>query len=153
MVLRHIEYAGNHPLAEEMVIVVLGTGDERHQRDHDEIRRRFEGSSFEVRCEVVMNRAGHMEVGRGVSDPGRRLAGCENVGSRPVQHIHITAQGTCVLCCQDYFEEYVVGDLTSNSIHEVMSGDEMSRYRRQAYGLEDASDDFICRHCVSALTR
>lgn len=153
IVLRHIEYAGNHPLADEMAIVVLGTGDDQHQENFEQITRHFEDSHFDVRYEAVLNRAGNIDVGLAPSDPGRRLAGCENVGSRPVQHIHITATGSCVLCCQDYSEDYVVGDLNTDSIHEVMSGEALARYRRLAYGLEEALADFICRHCVSALTR
>jgi hypothetical protein len=151
--LNHIAYAGAHPVAEEMAIVVLGTGDDEHQENFEQIRSHFDGSLFDVRYEAVLNRAGNIDVGLAPSDPGRRLAGCENVGSRPLQHIHITATGTCVLCCQDYGEDYVVGDLNTDSIHEVMSGDAMARYRRWSYGLDEAPDDFICRNCVSALTR
>ncbi len=36
------------PLADVMKIVVLGTGDEVHDRDFDAIRERFAGSRFTV---------------------------------------------------------------------------------------------------------
>ena len=80
----------------------------------------------------------------------RRLAGCDNVGSRPLQHLHITPHGKCVLCCEDYDEKYVVGDLTQSTIAEVLAGDEMAKLRRWVYGLEEAPEDFICRDCVFA---
>jgi radical SAM protein with 4Fe4S-binding SPASM domain len=82
-----------------------------------------------------------------------KLAGCELIGSRPLQHLHITATGDCILCCQDYDENYVVGDLKTQSVRAVLEGDEMARMRRMAYGVEDSPEDFICRSCVFAITR
>jgi hypothetical protein len=35
----------------------------------------------------------------------------------------------------------------------VLESDEMARMRRMAYGVEDSTDDFICRNCVFAITR
>jgi radical SAM protein with 4Fe4S-binding SPASM domain len=74
------------------------------------------------------------------------------MGSRPIQHLHITPSGNCVLCCQDYDEAYVVGNLHRESIHEVLSGPEMSKFRRMAYGIEKAPDNFICNNCIFAKT-
>jgi len=73
------------------------------------------------------------------------------MGSRPLQHLHVTANGTCVLCCQDYFERHVIGDLAKQSIREVLEGDELRRLRRMIYGLEDAAPDLLCRTCNYAL--
>ena len=61
--------------------------------------------------------------------------------------------GACIICCQDYDENYVVGDLTRASIRDVLAGEEMARIRRWTYGVEEAPADFICRTCVFALTR
>ena len=75
------------------------------------------------------------------------------MGSRPIQHLHITPAGKAILCCQDYDENYVVGDVATHSIAEVLEGDEMAKMRRWVYGVEDAPPDFICRTCVFALQR
>jgi MoaA/NifB/PqqE/SkfB family radical SAM enzyme len=152
-VLRNLDYLKDKPLAHQMNMVVLGTGDEKHQRDFDEIRDRFAGSRFEVQHHVVMDRAGWLEVGLKPQEKNRRLAGCDNVGSRPIQHLHITPRGKCVLCCEDYDENYVVGDLTKNTMAEVLAGDELAKMRRWVYGVEEAPDDFMCRSCVFAKTR
>lgn len=152
-VLRNLDYLKDKPLAQQMVIVVLGTGNETHQADFEAIRERFAGSRFEVRYDVVMDRAGWLDVGLKPADNSRRLAGCDNVGSRPIQHLHITPQGKCVLCCEDYDENYVVGDLTGSSIAEVLEGDELAKMRRWVYGIEEAPADFMCRNCVFARTR
>jgi MoaA/NifB/PqqE/SkfB family radical SAM enzyme len=150
VVLRNLDYMKDRPVAGEMKIVVLGRGDDEHQGDLDAIRERFAGSRFSVEGHVVMDRAGWLDVGIKAKDRGKRLAGCDNVGSRPIQHLHITPHGKCVLCCEDYDENYVVGDLTRSSIAEVLAGDELAKMRRWIYGVEEAPDDFMCRDCVFA---
>jgi hypothetical protein len=153
VVLRNLDYLKDKPLAEQMNLVVLGTGDDTHQRDFESIRDRFAGSRFQVEKSVVMDRAGWLDVGIKPADRHRRLAGCDNVGSRPLQHLHITPHGKCVLCCEDYDENYVVGDLTTGTILEVLEGPELAKMRRWVYGIEEAPDDFMCRNCIFARTR
>jgi len=153
MVLRNLDYLKGLPLAEQMNMVVLGTGNETHQRDYEAIRDRFAGSRFEVQHHVVMDRAGWLDIGLHAASPKRRLAGCDNIGSRPIQHLHITPKGTCVLCCEDYDENYVVGDLRTATISEVLAGPELARMRRWVYGIEEAPEDFMCRKCIFARTR
>jgi Radical SAM superfamily/Iron-sulfur cluster-binding domain len=150
VVLRNLDYMKDLHVADEMKIVVLGKGDQEHQSDFESIRDRFAGSRFIVEPHVVMDRAGWLDVGMKAQDRNKRLAGCDNVGSRPLQHLHITPHGKCVLCCEDYDEKYVVGDLTQSSIAEVLEGDELARMRRWIYGLEEAPEDFMCRDCVFA---
>lgn len=150
IVLKNMLYAKDQRIAEQMKIVVLGTGDERHARDFEEIRTLFAGSRFNVEHHTVMDRAGYLEVGLSVQTPDQRLRGCDNLGSRPLQHLHITASGKCVLCCEDYDENYVVGDLAQSSVREVLEGDELAKFRRFAYGIDHAPDDFICRKCIFA---
>jgi len=33
-----------------------------------------------------------------------------------------------------------------------LTGPEMMKMRKWIYGIEEAPDDFICRHCVNAIT-
>lgn len=150
-VLRNLDYAKDKKIAEEMDMVVLGTGDERHKSDYEEIRQRFAGSLFNVKYFEVNDRAGYLNIGLKVAGSKRKLKGCNLVGSRPLQHLHITPHGKCVLCCQDYSEHHVVGDLRHDTIHEVLTGPAMKLMRRWVYGHEDAPADFICRNCEFAL--
>jgi hypothetical protein len=150
VVLRNLDHMKDKPLAQQMNIVVLGTGDATHDADFEAIRERFANTRFNVEKHVVMDRAGWLDVGLKAADRMRPLAGCDNVGSRPLQHLHITPQGKCVLCCEDYDEKYVVGDLTQSSIAEVLAGDEIAKLRRWVYGIEEAPEDFMCRDCVFA---
>ena len=150
IVLRNLDYAKDVAVAADMKVVVLGVGDAMHDADFAAIGERFAGSRFSVEKHVVMDRAGWLDVG--LKPPARKthLRGCDNVGSRPLQHLHITPAGKCVLCCEDYDERYVVGDLTTTTIAAVLEGDEVARLRKWVYGIEEAPADFICRNCVFA---
>jgi radical SAM family protein/iron-sulfur cluster protein len=152
LVLRHVEYAATRAVAEQMDMVVLGTGDDNHERDFEEIRRRFEGSRFTIKYFEVNDRAGYLGIGLGRSQPPKRLRGCDLVGSRPLQHLHINPRGQCILCCQDYTESQVVGDLTTTRVADVLTGPGLATMRRWTYGLEEAPASFICRSCKFALT-
>jgi MoaA/NifB/PqqE/SkfB family radical SAM enzyme len=153
MILRNLEHARDKPVAEKMDMAVLGTGDADHKRDFEEISARFAGSRFDVKYYEVMDRAGYLQIGHRPASRETRLCGCENVGSRPLQHLHITPQGKCVLCCEDYDGKYVVGDLTRETLDEVLTGPAMALMRRWVYGLEKAPADFLCYGCTFALTR
>lgn len=152
-VLRNLDYAKDRAVGEDMHIVVLGTDDETHQRDFEAMQERFAGSRFDVRYWVVNDRAGYLQIGLKAKDADKRLCGCEHMGSRPLHHLHINPYGQCLLCCQDYNETVVVGDLNHQSVREALTGDDFAQARRWAYGVEDAADDFICQNCKFALKR
>jgi len=152
VVLRNLDHCKDLPVAEQMDMVVLGTGDERHQSDYREIQERFAGSRFNVKYFEVNDRAGYLRIGHSAKAAQRRLRGCDLVGSRPLQHLHINPRGQCILCCQDYRETEVVGDLTVSTVDEVLRGPGLARMRRWVYGLEESPASFICRSCKFART-
>jgi hypothetical protein len=151
-VLEHLEYMKDKAVAETMDLIVLGQDDDQHRADTEALRQRFGGSRFNVRNFEIMDRAGYLPIGLKPDKPFEKLRGCNNTGSRPLEHIHINPQGQCVLCCEDYDEFHKVGDLTRQTIDEVLSGEEMARLRRMIYGVDEAPDDFICRKCIFALS-
>lgn len=153
IVLKNLDYVRDKPVAERMDIVVLGTGDATHKADHAAIVERFAGSRFDVKYYEVMDRAGYLQIGLKPALPERRLGGCENGGSRPLQHIHITPRAKVVFCCEDYDEYHIVGDLAESSVAEVLAGDEIARLRRWSYGLEESPANFMCRKCTYSLRR
>jgi len=125
-----------------MDLIVLGHEDDQHKTDTEALSERFGGSFFNVRNFEIMDRAGYLPIGLKPDKPFEKLCGCNNTGSRPIEHIHINPQGQCILCCEDYDEFHKVGDLTTQTIDEVLSGEEMARLRRMVY---------ICRKCIFAL--
>jgi pyruvate-formate lyase-activating enzyme len=150
-VLANVDYLAEHPISPKMDIVVLGEANESLDRETDAIRRRFADTPFEVRGFEANDRAGYLEVGLGVEDLTAPLRGCDHMGSRPIQQLHINPHGQCILCCQDYDENEVVGDLTQQSLQEVLIGPQMVRARRLVYGLDESASDYICRGCRFAL--
>jgi pyruvate-formate lyase-activating enzyme len=149
-VIANIEAMRARALAEETAIVVLGEQDEAHRRDVAEIRRRFEPQGWQVRPFRIRSRPAS---GTFVPEPPpkKKLKGCELMGSRPFEHLHVTATAKAVLCCQDYYERLVVGDLKTQTVAQVLGGDTMARLRRWTYGVEEAPADFLCRRCEFAL--
>jgi pyruvate-formate lyase-activating enzyme len=153
LVLRNLDYMKGLAIAPRMEIVVLGLGDRRHRQDFHSIAERFAGSAFETKYYETMDRAGNVATGHRPEKRHRNLCGCAQTGSRPVEWVHVTPHGKCVLCCQDYFDRYVVGDLHEESLDDILGGSRMALLRRWVYGLEEAPDDFICRDCIYALSR
>jgi pyruvate-formate lyase-activating enzyme len=149
-VLANIDAMRAAALAEEAAIVVLGNEDEDHRRDIAEIRAHFEPLGWQVKPFRIRSRP---SSGTFVPEPPakKKLRGCELMGSRPFEHLHVTATARAVLCCQDYYERLVVGDLKTQTVAEVLGGDTMARLRRWTYGVEEAPDDFLCRRCEFAL--
>ncbi len=152
LVLRNLEYIKDKPLAPQMDIAVLGKGDAVHRLDFEQISEHFANTRFKIHFYEVMDRAGAVPIGLHPETRHERLCGCEQTGSRIVQWVHITPHADCVLCCQDYFDKYVVGNLNEQSLEEILTGPRMSLYRRWVYGIEPAPADFICRGCIYALT-
>ena len=149
-VLENIDAMRTRSLSEETAIVVLGEGDEAHRRDVDAITARFAPKGWDVREHRIRSRP---DSGTYVPEPSpkKTLRGCELMGSRPFEHLHVTATAKAVLCCQDYYEILTVGDLKTQTVAELLGGDTMARLRKWTYGVEEAPADFLCRRCEFAL--
>jgi hypothetical protein len=137
-------------LADEIAVVLLGHMDADHDRDTEEIRARFEPRGWKIKQFPIRSRPGS---GTYVPEPPARktLRGCDLMGSRPFEHLHVTATGKAVLCCQDYYEHLPIGDVQTQTIAEILGGDTLARLRRWVYGVEEAPADFICRRCEFSL--
>ncbi len=64
----------------------------------------------------------------------------------PFRDMDVWADGKAVLCCEDWNEEYVVGDLTDESLAEVWRGRVLSE-ARALHASGRGSDVFICAKC------
>ena len=149
-VLENVDNLAANRLSEESAIVVLGEEDDAHRRDVEEIRRRFEPKGWTIRPFKLRSRPSSGTY-LPSPPPKKRLRGCEQMGSRPFEHLHVTATAKAVLCCQDYYEKLTVGDLKTETVAQILGGETMARLRRWAYGAEEAPEDFLCRRCEFAL--
>ena len=149
-VLANVDALRARAISEETAIVVLGEEDDVHREDVARIRARFEPRGWEVKPFRIRSRPAS---GTFVPEPPpkKKLRGCELMGSRPFEHLHVTATGRAVLCCQDYYERLTVGDLKTQTVAEILGGDTMARLRRWTYGVEEAPADFLCRRCEFAV--
>ena len=149
-VLRNVDAMRARALAEDTAIVVLGDEDEDHRRDVEAIRERFGPKGWTIRPQKIRSRPAS---GTYVPEPPpkKKLRGCDLMGSRPFEHLHVTATAKAVLCCQDYYENLTVGDLKTQTVAELLGGDTMARLRKWTYGVEEAPADFLCRRCEFAL--
>jgi len=149
-VLANVDAMHARSLADETAIVVLGDEDDAHRRDVEEITARFGPNGWTVKPFKIRSRP---SSGTYVPQPPpkKKLRGCELMGSRPFEHLHVTATAKAVLCCQDYYEHLTVGDLKTQTVAQLLGGDTMARLRKWTYGVEEAPADFLCRSCEFAL--
>jgi MoaA/NifB/PqqE/SkfB family radical SAM enzyme len=149
-VLANIDAMRARSLAEETAIVVLGEEDDAHRKDVEDITARFAPKGWRIKPFKIRSRP---SSGTFVPEPPakKKLRGCELMGSRPFEHLHVTATAKAVLCCQDYYERLTLGDLRTQTVAELLGGDTMARLRKWTYGVEEAPDDFLCRRCEFAL--
>lgn len=75
------------------------------------------------------------------------LGGC----ARMREHIHVDVEGKVFLCCQDYLQQHVWGDLGVETAASVWHGATANLYRSMVSGDTPAPDDFICRRCAEVV--
>lgn len=135
------------------IIQVQGLGDSAHQRNFAGVQDFFDHPRADVRLRVSHDRAGHLPAPWSWRIRHRSLHGCSYapLGSMVINLVHINAKGECFICCQDFDEKYVAGNVLDSPLDEILSGPKMQELRRWVYGIEEAPADFICRSCVSAV--
>jgi radical SAM protein with 4Fe4S-binding SPASM domain len=74
---------------------------------------------------------------------GRYYSGCDRVAS----HLHISWEGKVFLCCQDYEQRFVLGDLRESDIPSIMRSDYARHLRAQILGLAPMRAGLICLTC------
>ena len=125
---------------------IKGTREDQH-KNLEMIRARFGSRAME---EIVVwetnDRAGVMKNKYAKSiDLQGALFGCERV----LNWIHIGVHGECFLCCEDYYQRVVYGNIEDGEIGQIASGLPMQTLRKQVYGGAEAPKDFLCRKCYN----
>jgi radical SAM protein with 4Fe4S-binding SPASM domain len=98
-----------------------------------------------VLCFMSDDRAGAQKRLVSITEPmcATHLSGCDRI----LRYIHFRYDGAVYLCCQDYEQQHLLGNIGSQSVAEIMTGEIAQTFRRQIYGMEQAPQDFICRSC------
>jgi len=71
------------------------------------------------------------------------LGGC---GIATIQ-LNVNWEGKAFLCCQDYQQELVLGDLREQSIKEIAESDRAVQIRKWVFGYDPAPPGFLCTKC------
>lgn len=74
---------------------------------------------------------------------GLRYGGCE----RFVNHLHVSWEAKVFLCCQDYEQSVILGDLTREGVASIMSSPRARRLRAELYGLAPMLAGSLCLDC------
>ena len=63
----------------------------------------------------------------------------------------INYEGKVFLCCQDYYQENIIGDITKDSVEYILNSEEANHLRDQMYGKKMGDNDLICRKCIHSV--
>lgn len=77
------------------------------------------------------------------------LAGC--LQDRPTAYVHVGVAGEVFLCCQDFFKKDRLGDLTKQSLSEILGSPAATKYLEYIYAGRESPADFICKRCELAI--
>ena len=120
--------------------------------DREGVIARF-GDSIPVETIESTSRGGLVEAlnRQDVRSEGSVLAGC--LQDRPVAYVHIGVAGEVFFCCQDFFKKDRLGDLTQQTLREILDSPPARRYLEYVYSGRESPPDFICKRCELAVYR
>jgi MoaA/NifB/PqqE/SkfB family radical SAM enzyme len=122
--------------------------DSRHTHDHiPDLRRYWQKRGINLRVEPVENRAGHETIRETAVGTGRLqpFSWCP----RLMEQVYVLHDGRMVLCCADWEQRAIMGDLTKAPLAEIWYGDHYSAYRKR-FTAGDAGG-MICADCRKQL--
>lgn len=67
--------------------------------------------------------------------------------ARDTEWMHILSDGRVTLCCMDYRQEVILGDVRNQTVEQVWTGPEYVRVRQQIAGHADSPNRFLCKRC------
>lgn len=123
-----------------------------NRADQEGVVARF-GKSVHVETIESTSRGGLVEavIRPYVRKEDAVLAGC--LQDRPTAYVHIGVAGEVFLCCQDYFKKDRLGDLTQQTLREILDSSQARKYLEYIYGGRESPADFICKRCELAVYR
>jgi len=151
-VMRRLTALAASPVAKNVEIHISMQGFEDPPGDEvlSGLERMFADSPFVVQRFQPNDRAGLMrnEYRQNVFKKALRGCGLQN---RTSEWFHINADGNVILCCQDYFEEHVIGNASRDCLRSLVSSEARVRLHRWTIGADEAPDEYLCRRCAHAM--
>ena len=81
-----------------------------------------------------------------------RLQGGPKGCRRMLEQVAVNVDGQVYLCCQDYRQEHILGDLVTQELEEILSSPTATEYRRRVFGEVSSQPNSICNKCVERWT-
>lgn len=128
-------------------IAVVSSQEKARKLIMEGIRREFgeEISKAAVYIEAL-DRAGTLAstpYGQSISIMSNYLYGCHY----PLWQLNIGVDGDCYICCQDYFQNEIFGNIRDREIDGLLNCDKAIALRKNVFGGAIAPRGFICRSC------
>lgn len=115
----------------------------------DLLRRHGIRKRPELRYRLWLDRTGSSLHRAGLYLPGPIRDSLKNLHCpRVLEHAHILHTGELVLCCMDYEEETIFGDITRDDLPRVFAGEARRRLVDAACGLCPSPSGFLCKRCL-----
>lgn len=124
-------------------ICVQGTENEQRNRIV-EIKKLF--PHIEIITNTIHDRAGALpnKYNQHIDIRNLYLSGCWCI----LNDVHISVSGQCYMCLEDYYKKYILGDITRQSIAEILESSEAVINRKRIWGAVEAPANYLCRNCI-----
>lgn len=66
---------------------------------------------------------------------------------RDTEWLHILSDGRATLCCMDYGQEVILGNVAEEDIEAIWTGERFNRVREMIRGARPMPDGFLCNRC------
>lgn len=79
----------------------------------------------------------------------KRIFGCSDK-DRPIQAMHVLLNGDCVICCNDWVREIVVGNVNESSLKEIWNSNTYKHHVKLIYSGKE-NPEHMCANCDLAI--
>jgi len=114
-----------------------------------EIWKYWEEKGVDVNSWWLISRAGNAFPGH--PQYYGKIIGCKE--KRAEHWAHILSDGTVILCCNDYQEEVVLGNVKKCSLRDIWTGAARQQIFEYFQGKRDMPQNFLCKRCEWAEIR
>lgn len=125
----HVHYVGSNAWAFPM-----------HYHPSEKSFTLYDACPFKEGFPRITSRAGNVAGFTVLSEPNSR--NCE----RPWTHLHVKYNGNVILCCQDWAEEVVLGNMPGQSLVDIYNGP-LAEHYREKLGERDRRGLRLCDQC------
>jgi radical SAM protein with 4Fe4S-binding SPASM domain len=115
-----------------------------NQGDLEKWKSYYEPKVDRIDIWKVLNWGGEYDVGLKYTESDS-IHPCRNVMN--LDAVTICANGLVSICCNDFNRELTIGDISKNSLLQILNGDKLNSLRKIHEDGTIFSSDLICKNC------